>query len=172
MKRLNSDCGQAQNTNQGVVRTARVSPSLYRLSLGGLGGDFDFLRTLNRREVDQPGSREAAKEYDTARAVGLRKMIRSRSEEQKQASEKVVVGLRGIFPGQRAALLRRTVTSQRAFAVSNRQAKEAYSLPSPTSSVTRTGGLAARPESCRTIASRSQKLRKWKARNACAVIDL
>ena len=130
MKRLNSDCGQAQNTNLRSSENREGVPILVPPFLGGQGGEFDFLRTLNRREVDLPGSREAAKEYDTARAVGLRKMIRSRSEEQKQASEKVVVGLRGIFPGQRAALLRRTVTSQRAFAFpTDKRKKRIPSLP-------------------------------------------
>ena len=61
--------------------------------------------------------------------------------------------------------------SQRACPSTADKAKGEYTLLS-TPGIWRTGGLAARPESCRIIASRSQNLRKWEARNACVVVDV
>src|SRR5437764_1315280 len=44
--------------------------------------------------------------------------------------------------------------------------------PSPSHfRIYRTGGLAARPDSCRRIAARCVNLWTWESRNACVVID-
>src|SRR6266511_106977 len=80
------------------------------------------------------------------------------------------VGLRSILAGPRtvspyAARLR----FARRWSVHGGLEKGGYPLLS-IFILSRTGGLAASPGSCRIIAGRGQNLRKWEERNACVVV--
>jgi hypothetical protein len=79
------------------------------------------------------------------------------------------VGRREIFPSPRRR--RRAAASHRACSSPAEKARGECSTPS-TPSIWRTGGLAARPESCRRVANRGQNLQKWEERHAGVVVDV